>query len=205
VAAARGVSVRAERGDARAIARPDGYADAVVLLGPLYHLVGRDDRLRCLQEARRVLRPGGVLVAAAISRFSRCSTVSGASSSTTAGGRRCAERCGGGAHLNPGRTPGLFTTAYFHLPDELQGELVDAGFVDVGVLAVEGPTRLLDDLDLNERAAAPKRWATEAHGGAAPPGGRTLDAGDDRTSAGRRHPRPGMNRTNAVPEPGTDR
>src|SRR5262249_39568553 len=56
-------------GDARAVGRPDESADAVRLLGPLYHLTERADRLAALREARRVLRPRGTLVAAAISRF----------------------------------------------------------------------------------------------------------------------------------------
>jgi len=33
----------------------------------------------------------------------------------------------------------LFTTAHFHLPDELRGEVADAGFVDIRVHNVEGP------------------------------------------------------------------
>jgi SAM-dependent methyltransferase len=56
-------------GDARAPPHADASADAVLLLGPLYHLVEAADRATALAEARRVLRPGGVLLAAAISRF----------------------------------------------------------------------------------------------------------------------------------------
>src|SRR5581483_6724503 len=56
-------------GDARALSWADGTVDAVVLFGPLYHLTDRADRLGALREAHRVLRPGGVLLAAAISRF----------------------------------------------------------------------------------------------------------------------------------------
>jgi SAM-dependent methyltransferase len=59
----------AEVGDARVLARGPETADAVVLMGPLYHLTDRADRVQALREARRVLRPGGVLLAAAISRF----------------------------------------------------------------------------------------------------------------------------------------
>jgi hypothetical protein len=48
-------------------------ADAVLLLGPLlgplYHLVEREDRLAGLREIQRVLRPGGLVWGAAISRF----------------------------------------------------------------------------------------------------------------------------------------
>jgi SAM-dependent methyltransferase len=56
-------------GDARDLAEPDESADAVLLLGPLYHLPARDNRMKALAEAHRVLRPGGLLAAAAISRY----------------------------------------------------------------------------------------------------------------------------------------
>jgi ubiquinone/menaquinone biosynthesis C-methylase UbiE len=56
-------------GDARALDRDDQSADVVLLLGPLYHLIDAEDRRRALEEAYRVLVPGGVLFAAAISRF----------------------------------------------------------------------------------------------------------------------------------------
>src|SRR5687768_17389593 len=59
----------AEVGDARELGLEDASADAVLLLGPLYHLTERVDRVRVLAEARRVCRPGGVVIAAAISRF----------------------------------------------------------------------------------------------------------------------------------------
>jgi len=61
--------VTAALGDARDLpAAADGF-DAVLLLGPLYHLTERADRVRALQEAARVAGPGGVVFAAAISRF----------------------------------------------------------------------------------------------------------------------------------------
>src|SRR3984957_13013279 len=55
--------------DARERRAADGSPDAVLLLGPLYHLTSRADRVTALREARRVLRPGGVVVAKALSRF----------------------------------------------------------------------------------------------------------------------------------------
>jgi SAM-dependent methyltransferase len=41
---------------------------SICLLGPLYHLTDSGDRARSLQEVARVLKPGGRLFAAAISR-----------------------------------------------------------------------------------------------------------------------------------------
>src|SRR5262245_31660900 len=46
-------------GDARASNRPAESADAVLFLGPLYHLTDRADRVAALKEAHRVLRPRG--------------------------------------------------------------------------------------------------------------------------------------------------
>ncbi len=43
--------------------------DVVLLMGPLYHLVATEDRHRAIQEALRVLKPGGILFAAFISRY----------------------------------------------------------------------------------------------------------------------------------------
>src|SRR5439155_2231303 len=61
--------VSAAEGDARALDKPDASHDAVLLLGPLYHLLDRADRVRAWREAGRVVRPGGVVVGATISRF----------------------------------------------------------------------------------------------------------------------------------------
>ena len=46
-----------------------GSCDAVLLLGPLYHLVELEDRQRAVGEAARVLREGGVLLAGGINRL----------------------------------------------------------------------------------------------------------------------------------------
>jgi len=56
--------------DARLLAEvPEREFDAVLLMGPLYHLVIEDDRRAALKQAYSRLRKGGVLFSAFISRF----------------------------------------------------------------------------------------------------------------------------------------
>ena len=43
---------------------PDNGYDVTLLLGPLYHLYKREDKLRALREAIRVTKQGGVIFAA---------------------------------------------------------------------------------------------------------------------------------------------
>lgn len=64
-----GLKYGARYGDARVLAVTDSGHDVVLLLGPLYHLPERPDRLPVLAEACRVVRPGGAVVAATINRF----------------------------------------------------------------------------------------------------------------------------------------
>jgi S-adenosylmethionine-dependent methyltransferase len=57
-------------GDARVLAAfPEAAYDAVLLMGPLYHLVLESDRRLALAQAYSRLRPGGILVSAFISRY----------------------------------------------------------------------------------------------------------------------------------------
>jgi ubiquinone/menaquinone biosynthesis C-methylase UbiE len=137
VAAAKSQSamLTAAIGDARHLDEPDNSADAVLLLGPLYHLLQHQDRITALQEARRVLRPGGVVAAAIISRHS--ALLAAASRGRLDSWQRDLAL----ATLANGRhDPRLsFTAAYFHTPEEAVTECEDAGFHDVTVHAIEGP------------------------------------------------------------------
>jgi ubiquinone/menaquinone biosynthesis C-methylase UbiE len=50
-------------------ALPEGMFDAVLLLGPLYHLRHLSDRQRALEQAARLLKSGGLAYAAGINRL----------------------------------------------------------------------------------------------------------------------------------------
>ncbi len=139
--------VRAQLGDACELPTASSSQDAVLLMGPLYHLQERDDRIAALREAIRVARPGAPVFAAAISRYAPAingldvgfiddPAFAGLLGDVTATGR----------HVNPTDNPDYFTTAYFHLPADLGNEAREAGLERVEVFAVEGIGWVADDL-----------------------------------------------------------
>jgi len=140
--------VAAVVGDARGLPVSPGCCDVALLLGPLYHLTEREDRLLAWREARRVVKPGGVVVAATISRFASLldGFVKGyLSDPDFVGVVRCALATG--EHRNPEHVAGWFTTAYFHHPAEPAAEAAEAGLVVERVVLVEGPLWMLSGLD----------------------------------------------------------
>jgi ubiquinone/menaquinone biosynthesis C-methylase UbiE len=135
-------------GDARHAPFKERVADAVLLLGPLYHLTERSDRLLALSEARRVARPGAPVLCAGISRFA--SLLDGLRVGLL-GDPQFAEivrqDLATGQHRNTTGKPWYFTTAYFHAPGELSAELADADIEVEGEFAIEGPGWLLGNLE----------------------------------------------------------
>ena len=135
-------------GDARSVPFEDNSADVVLLLGPLYHLTEKADRLLALREALRTLCSGGILVAAGISRFaSTCDGLRQGFLEDPEFEEIVKRDLLDGQHRNPSERPGWFTTAYFHSPDELAGEITESGFALETLLAAEGPAWLLSKLD----------------------------------------------------------
>jgi SAM-dependent methyltransferase len=138
----------ATRGDARHLEFDDGTFAAVVMLGPMYHLVDASARIRALTEAHRVLAPGGVLLSACISRFaSMCDGFKREILRDPSFAAIVDRDLTDGQHRNPANRPDWFTTAYFHLPEEIAPELECAGFEAPSVLAVEGPAWMIPDID----------------------------------------------------------
>jgi SAM-dependent methyltransferase len=128
-------------GDARALSSPDSSVDAVLLLGPLYHLTDRADRLRALREAERVVRTGGLVFAVGISRFA--SLFDGLTYGFLEDPEFAAiveQDLRDGQHRNPSNRPNYFTTAFFHHPDELRDEVQEAGLAIVDRVSIEGPS-----------------------------------------------------------------
>jgi SAM-dependent methyltransferase len=140
----------ARLGDVRDLDEPPDSYDAALLLGPLYHLEARAERLRALRVAMRVVRPGGWVVAAAISRLATTCWAAFVEPMLAANPvdrmplpapwRRLIESGRGGM------TGSGFPGGHFHLSDELEGELADAGLHDVTVRGLEGPAGQVLDI-----------------------------------------------------------
>jgi SAM-dependent methyltransferase len=128
----------AAEGDARALDEADGSADVVLFFGPLYHLLERAERREALVEAKRVLRRGGVLFAAAISRYASLLDGLVRGLLDEPGWALVMNDLADGRH-RPEPDGQLFTTAYFHRPEELGVEVERAGFQVHGVFGIEGP------------------------------------------------------------------
>jgi ubiquinone/menaquinone biosynthesis C-methylase UbiE len=135
--------------DARTLSFADQSVDAALLLGPLYHLPERADRIAALTEARRVLRPGGTLVAIAISRYAWLldGLATGRAFTRPDALARAAQGIATGLMANPERAPRRFTTAYLHHQADLEAEVRESGFEVDALLGVEGPGWLLQAFD----------------------------------------------------------
>jgi SAM-dependent methyltransferase len=152
-ALALSVAVSSAVADARQLDLDDGSVDAVLLLGPLYHLYDAGDREQTLREARRIARPSAPIYVAAISRWAP--RLHGYLVS------RLYEQESRMAALVQqleidGLMPPLFEGSfcgYCHRPDDLRAEIEQAGLQVESVVAVEGVAFALPDLA--ERMADP--------------------------------------------------
>lgn len=137
-------------GDARRLPWQGGFADAVLLLGPLYHLPAQEERRAALLEARRVLKRGGVLCAAAISRYASLmdGMRAGYLEDEAFRGIVLAD-LDGGLHRNPTGDPRYFVESQFLTPAQLETEIGAAGFVRAEVRAVQGLVFLDPRFDAN--------------------------------------------------------
>ncbi|HEY0676920.1 MAG TPA: class I SAM-dependent methyltransferase [Chitinophagaceae bacterium] len=137
------------QGDARDLGSYEtGTFDIVLFFGPLYHLVEKKDRNKALNEAFRVLKKGGKLIAAGIQKYA----------SLYDGIHRgliddpyfveiLKQDLKDGQHRNPKNVDEYFTTAYFQLPSEMKEEIGQCGFNVIETVSVEGPAWIAQDFE----------------------------------------------------------
>jgi SAM-dependent methyltransferase len=140
--------------DARNIPEPDESADAILLFGPLYHIVAYEQRQLAMGECMRLLKLGGFLFSAAITRYATTLWAV-----TTYGTKNellgdpdflemIARELKDGQHIKkPATAYTGMGRSFFHLPDELKQEIIDAGFEEADVRGVIGPAWLVPNID----------------------------------------------------------
>jgi len=135
-------------GDARSLWFGDASCDAVLMLGPLYHLTDRNDRVRAIRESCRVLKPGGYLFAATITRVA---SLADALSRDLLGDATFVSIIENdirtGQHRNPTDDISYFTDTFFHTRAEIRAEVEAGGLEVVAQLPIEGLAILVRDFD----------------------------------------------------------
>jgi ubiquinone/menaquinone biosynthesis C-methylase UbiE len=137
-----------EVGDARSLWLGDASCDAVLIFGPFYHLTDRDDRIRAAQESHRILKSGGYLFAATITRVaSLIEALSRDLLGDAAFLSIVKTDLETGQHRNPTDDISYFTDTFFHRRAEIRAE-VEAGGLEVVVqLPIEGLGILARDFE----------------------------------------------------------
>ncbi len=136
------------QGEARSLDFESDSMDAVLLLGPLYHLQEGSDRIRALKETRCVLKKGGLAFCAVISRFAPLLDGLRQGLLSDLDFRETVQNdLKDAKHLNPKEVPQYFTTAYLHRPEELPEEIEEAGLRHLKTVGLEGPAWLLGDFE----------------------------------------------------------
>ncbi|AYN66833.1 class I SAM-dependent methyltransferase [Euzebyella marina] len=126
-------------GESRKLDIKNGFADMVILHGPLYHLQKHEDRIQTIMEAKRVLKPGGIILGFAINYTA--STLVGLLNGfihDQSFFKMCKEELTKSIHNPPKNFPGLLAEAYYHRPDELKKEFSSADLKFLNLHAVEG-------------------------------------------------------------------
>jgi 2-polyprenyl-3-methyl-5-hydroxy-6-metoxy-1,4-benzoquinol methylase len=149
-------------GDACKLPYDENIYDIVLLMGPLYHLQEKKQRLLALSEAKRVLKLNGIIFAAAISKFA--SLIDGFRSDFVEDNefkRILVGDLKNGKHINNTNNKHYFTSAYFHYPDELKNEIEETGIVCKKVLSVEGFSCCIRDIEIKLKDEGYKKFILE--------------------------------------------
>ncbi|MEE0265705.1 MAG: class I SAM-dependent methyltransferase [Acutalibacteraceae bacterium] len=155
----------AEVCDALSVPRESKSADAVLLMGPLYHITEYSERISAIKESRRLLKDGGLLFTATLTPYSvllhniTLYNPFGDDPDKTledsAFTKMVEREVKDGNHVNPDNT--IYSgigSAHFHTAKELRAELSAGGFSESKVHGVMGGAWLAKDIE--------KLWANEA-------------------------------------------
>ena len=140
-----------ETGDVTNLNFAEEQFDIVLLLGPLYHLTEEEERIQSLREVKRVLKTGGILLAAVISRYA--SLIDGLKRNLINDDqfeKILINDLQTGIHLNETGNPEYFTSAFFHTPFQIKNEIIKSDLKFDRLIGIESVGWIIDDF--NERS-----------------------------------------------------
>lgn len=111
--------------------------DAVLLMGPLYHLLSHEARSEAVRQAAATLSPGGLIFASFITRFAPLRDVAIRSPGWIADNPdRFRQLLNYG--VNPAQEANAFPDSYFIHPGQVASLMEPAGFTTLGLMGCEG-------------------------------------------------------------------
>ena len=135
-----------EHGTATDLGRfSDATFDVVLLMGPLYHLLEDAERRQALSEAWRVLKPGGQLYTAFITRYATMRYAAAREVNWILDELDTVQVGLETGVLPPHGEMGSSFVAYFIHPKQVKPLLQDAGFEVTTVLGVEGLVSMIEE------------------------------------------------------------
>ncbi len=138
-AAQRGVGITTQVADARNLAPwRDEEFDAVLCLGPLYHLLDENDRALAVAESLRVLRPGGVAFFAFIARHAVAHFTLKHAPEDVAQAGELLDRILARGRYEPAQGEGFFTHAVFADIEGIADYMAPFGLSEHRLLGAEG-------------------------------------------------------------------
>ena len=118
--------------------------DAALLMGPLYHLLAPEERLKAVQEAKSVLQVGAPLFASFITRYAGIRWVAKNLPTWLAEHHSDAEQLlETGINVPPDE--GGFTDSYFAHPSEIKPLMERGGFYTLDLLGCEGVVSFIEE------------------------------------------------------------
>lgn len=135
--------VTAEIADATDLSRyPSDFFNAVLCLGPMYHLLEKSVQQTCVQECLRVLKPGGILAAAYVNRLFIFPSL--VQASTDFLNERWMKLILEDKTISSADADCFWTDAYFHTPDEMESLFEPFDVEKLEHVAADGIGRLLN-------------------------------------------------------------
>lgn len=125
----------------------DDRFGVVLLMGPLYHLLDEDRRKKAISEARRVLKPGGLMFASIITRFAPFRWAAKNEPEWLERGKRLLKTGVWRPSLDgtPSQARIGFTDSYFASPHEMRKLMDSEKFETLDVVAAEGIISMIEE------------------------------------------------------------